>query len=140
LTQSGIQNGRRIKMPFSEWSGHMDWPLDHDWKCEVCEATYLEWGVIHGLCRCTRCHAKYNMRDRDGKRVTKPKPLLKPRYKEAAKRGWAGLPLDEWIDDMWTAAMETAPNPGDYQQQIPEPPQEFEQDPMNPCGAIDPRF
>lgn len=25
-------------------------------------------------------------------------------------------------------------------QQIPEPPAEFEQDPMNPCGATDPRF
>lgn len=37
-----------------------------------------------------------------------------------------------------------APDPDDQldQQQIAnlEPPQEFEQDPMNPCGATDPRF
>ena len=35
-----------------------------------------------------------------------------------------------------------APDPDDQldHQQIPEPPAEFEQDPMNPCGATDPRF
>lgn len=112
---------------FKEWDGQMNWPLDPFWKCEVCEnkplllparrfhlmdnlETGLEWGLIHGICRCTKCHAKYNMRDRDGQRVTKPISLLKPKYKAAAKHGWEPLqlPLDQWTDDMWTAALEWA--------------------------------
>ena len=157
-------------MTFTEWRGNMDWPLDPDWECEVCGndglwafldkekiqvGTGLEWSLIPGLCRCTKCHAEYNMRDRDSQRVTKPISRLKPEYKAAARLGWEplGLPLDEWTDHMWTVALEWAQEgkadewPPDFDDQLGrqqmaglEPPREFEQDPTNPCGALDPRF
>lgn len=47
------------------------------------------------------------------------------------------------LNEAYGACLSTpAPDPGDQldRQQIPEPPAEFEQDPMNPCGALDPRF
>jgi len=127
-------------MTFTEWGGNMDWPLDPDWECEVCGAISLEWGIIHGVCRCTRCHAQYTMRH-DGKRLTTPRSLLKPEYKKAARLGWKplGLPLDEWTDHMWSVALQWVDMPS-QPDKFPEPPQEFEQDPMNPCGATDPRF
>lgn len=108
---------------FTEWHGEMNWPLDAVWECEVCGGKPLltgaslspphidlEWGFTHGVCRCTRCHAQYNMRDRDSQRVTKPISRLKPEYRAAAKLGWEalGLPLDEWIDDMWAAMLKRA--------------------------------
>ena len=114
-------------MTLTEWGGQMNWPLDPFWKCEVCGnkplllparrfhlmdnlETGLEWGIIHGVCRCTRCHAKYKMFDCASQKVTKPLSLLKPEYKEAAKlaQAYTRLPLDEWTDDMWTEALQWA--------------------------------
>ena len=110
-------------MTFTEWHGQMDWPLDPDWECEVCGnkplllpgtrhylTTGLEWGLIHGVCRCIMCHTQYNMRDHDSQRVTRPISRLRPKYQKAAKLGWEplGLPLDEWTDHMWDVALEWA--------------------------------
>jgi len=109
-------------MPFNEWHGEMSWPLDTDWECEICGNapfpildlgylwTGLVWGIVHGVCRCTKCHAQYRMRDHDGERVTTPILRVKVEYRAAAKVGWRRRhkPLSEWSDDMWTMALKWA--------------------------------
>jgi len=86
------------------WQGYMTWPLEKDWKCETCEE-YVEliWGLVHGVCRCNRCHTQYTMYDSNKEIVKIPICLLKEEYKKSACKGWKlyHRPLSEWNDDDW---------------------------------------
>lgn len=109
-------------MPLSQWRGQMSWPLERTWKCEICGNapfliadigylwTGLEWGITHGVCRCTDCHAQYNMRNAKGNPVAMPILSIKDEYKAAAKVGWSRRlkPLDEWSNEMWATAQQWA--------------------------------
>ena len=95
----------------------MDWPLDPNWKCETCGGNYaLIWGLVHGECRCSLCHAEYTMRDwsKEGNpTVTTPISKLKEEYKAPAKLAWERfhIPEDELTDEQWQecgAPMEVA--------------------------------
>ncbi len=72
------------------WRGEMDWPLDTDWKCEICGTNSgLEWGLIHAQCRCNSCHSPYWMRDAskpDEPIVTRPISGIKDEYKEPIRQ------------------------------------------------------
>ncbi len=76
------------------WKGVMNWPIDGDWKCEVCEEThllgeyFLEWGLAHGVCRCTNCHTEYRMRDKEGNVTDTPICTVKKEYMERVKVLW----------------------------------------------------
>jgi len=85
------------------WSGYMDWPLDSDWRCEICGGRSMTWGFVHAQCRCNNCHTQYMMRDAKRQRVTVPISMLKPEYKAPAKSAWAALriPVDELRDQDW---------------------------------------
>lgn len=86
------------------WQGYMNWPLDQNWKCEICgKYGELTWGLAHAHCRCNRCHAQYRMRDEQGNVVTKPICQLKPEYYVAAKIGVKTFqkPLDEFSETDW---------------------------------------
>ncbi len=107
------------------WQGGMSWPIEADWVCETCglgpgmedkgEDEHavvsmiwgsLTWGLVHGVCRCNRCHTQYNMRP-DGEIVTRPVLMLKPEYVDAAKWAWKewGQPLSELSDSKWDKAI-----------------------------------
>lgn len=72
------------------WQGQMDWPLDLDWRCEICESNSgLEWGLVHAECRCNACHSPYWMRDyskTDKPVVTRPISGIKEEYKGAVRQ------------------------------------------------------
>ena len=72
------------------WRGMMDWPLDLDWKCEICGANSgLEWGFIHAQCRCNSCGCHYSMRDftKDNKPIVScPISTLIEEYKEPIRQ------------------------------------------------------
>ena len=108
------------------WQGAMNWPMDASWVCETCgmgpgmddraedERTIvamlfgsLTWGLVHGVCRCNRCHTQYRMRDDDGEVVTTPICNLKSEYQEPAKWAWKewGEPVDEISDYKWDKAI-----------------------------------
>ena len=90
------------------WEGYMNWPLDVDWKCKICDKNQgLEWGLIHAQCRCDVCHTQYRMRDEKDNVVSLPICQLKPEYFEAAKEGFAILqkPIDEFTDEDWKEAL-----------------------------------
>ena len=101
------------------WKDVMDWPIDANWECETCNCTcigidniglifsVLTWGLVHGECRCNRCHTQYTMRY-DGEVQTTPKCLLKPEYKDAARALWGKyqIPIDEFTDSDWDEALE----------------------------------
>lgn len=72
------------------WQGWMNWPLHKEWACEVCDDknASLEWGILHGQCRCNACHTEYTMRDPKGEVVMKPICIIKPLYLEAFKKMW----------------------------------------------------
>jgi len=93
-------------MALEYWRGVMDWPFDRGWKCIVCGyASGMTWGLVHGICRCNRCHTQYAMRV-DGQRTTTPRCRLKPEYLAAAIAGWKLFqkPIDTWTDAMWDEA------------------------------------
>ena len=82
------------------WKGQMDWPLDKDWKCPTCEQRAgLEWGMVHGQCRCNVCHTQFTMRDSDEARaiLTIPQCRLKPEYETPLKMSYQKnqVPIDE---------------------------------------------
>ena len=88
------------------WNGSMNWPLDEDWKCEICGKNYgLTWGLIHALCRCNECHAEYFMRSDDEKneRVTTPILLIKSTFIQAAMKFHrkTGKPVDDATREEW---------------------------------------
>ncbi len=72
------------------WEGMMDWPLDKEWKCEICDSRSLIWGMIHAQCRCTICHAEYTMRDIEDRDIvlTIPFIMIKPEYLNQLKNYW----------------------------------------------------
>ena len=89
------------------WQGLMNEPLATDWVCETCgEYAGLEWGFVHAQCRCVVCHTQYTMKDLDKAVVTVPICLLKPEYKEPAKRAWQLLhmPINVLTDRQWDEA------------------------------------
>lgn len=107
----------------SYWQGAMNWPIDSDWKCEICgmvppgslveflmmQHGGLVWGLRNGDCRCDVCHTQYTMRDWGTEKfapVTRPICLLKPEYKVAFVKLWAGhhRPVDKITDEEWKAA------------------------------------
>ena len=80
----------------------MNWPLDPDWHCEICEDTVLIWGLVHGVCRCQSCHVEYSMGNaREPKTV--PDCMLKEDYRAPVLWGWDMYqkPIDEWTDEEW---------------------------------------
>lgn len=101
------------------WRGMVDWPIEADWACETCGtkphfivagfaiSCGLEWGIQHGICRCSQCHTQYNMRP-DGNIVTVPVNRLKDEYKEPARWAWNEweIPNDELTDKQWDEAVE----------------------------------
>jgi len=82
----------------------MDWPIDHDWKCEVCDTfSGLTWGFSHGECRCNKCHAIYRMRVNQ-EIVTTPKHAYKwDTWVGVLRAGWQKFqkPIGEWTDEMY---------------------------------------
>ncbi len=90
------------------WHGIMDWPVDSDWKCEVClQRSALIWGLRHAECRCSVCHTQYYMRDstEENKMVTRPINTLKDEYFKAFKSIYAKTPkkIQEVEDAEWEA-------------------------------------
>lgn len=87
------------------WEGRMDWTLNPEWKCEICGARSLQWGMRHAQCRCVSCHTQYNMRtvDEASTVVTTPICLLKPEYKEAFSKIWQRdhKNIDEVPQETW---------------------------------------
>ena len=88
------------------WEGHMNWPLDLDWVCEICGKRDLIWGLVNGQCRCNTCHAQYSMRE-DKSIFTRPVCKLKPEYHQAFKVLWPKLqtPVDEMTDADWDSVL-----------------------------------
>lgn len=104
------------------WKDAMSWPIDPDWKCEICGMTppaslidlvmgkpYLTWGLRNGDCRCDACHTQYTMRDWEAEGfspVTTPICLLKPEYKTAFVKLWEEehRPVDQITDEEWETA------------------------------------
>lgn len=71
------------------WRRDMNWPLDKDWKCPICGARNLTWGLSHGECRCDSCHVQFMMRE--GETIlTVPQCTLKSKYFTPFKRLWEG--------------------------------------------------
>jgi len=88
------------------WRCEMNWPIDSEWRCEVCGwIAGLTWGFAHGECQCDRCHAVYTMRP-DGEIVTVPVCRIKPDWMGATKRLWEehGIFGEEATDEQWVAA------------------------------------
>jgi len=88
------------------WRGMMDWFVDKEWICETCgQNVGLEWGLVHGQCRCNDCHTQYQMRanDKDRTILTIPKCLLKEEYKIPAKQAWEKyhIPINELTGEQW---------------------------------------
>jgi len=87
------------------WRGGMDWYTEPDWACWACGcgAMWLEWGLAHGQCRCSRCGVHYAMRDENGNRVTAPIVMTNESYIEPFKRIWEtyGRHIDDVSDTMW---------------------------------------
>lgn len=89
------------------WQGCMDWPLKEGWRCETCgKFGGLEWGLVHGECRCNICHTVYQMRPEE-ERLETPLCCLKEEYKQAAIKGFVmfSKPIDQWTDSMWDEAL-----------------------------------
>ena len=91
------------------WSGVMNWPLAHPWKCPVCdsntELTFhgLTWGITHGVCRCNQCHTQFSMRDGEGddrQRTNTPVWLAADKYRETLPAVWQKLrtPMADWTE------------------------------------------
>ena len=94
------------------WDGFMNWPINSDWRCEICgNGPLLEWGFQHARCRCIQCHTQYMMREiTDGKygpRLAVPICQLKAEYKAPAQWLWntRHLPLSSLTDEDWDVAM-----------------------------------
>jgi hypothetical protein len=112
------------------WSGSMNWPIEADWACEICNTPVsdkpggfvsavfggpLQWGFVFGECRCTNCHAPYRMLDYSQPtpaEVTRPIPGLKPEATEPARKLWQTLhkPIDEATLEEWIEAGLPPPN------------------------------
>ena len=94
------------------WHGVMDWPLDANWKCEICGSVNLLWGLAYGICRCEICHTQYRMRDEQDKVVKVPICQLKDKYYQPAKRLYQVLktPMTQWTDEQWDKAMKEKTN------------------------------
>lgn len=86
-----------------DWYGVMNWPLDVNWKCEICGSVALIWGLMHGVCRCEICHTQYRMNDDQGEVVIVPICMLKTEYYTAAKKLYQKYktPMTQWTDAQW---------------------------------------
>lgn len=94
-------------MPIKLWKGWVNAPIAADWTCIVCgSAPALMWGLVHGHCRCDKCHAEYTFRDEDDKIVTRPISFVKPEYLEPAKYAWRtwGIPVNNLTFERWERA------------------------------------
>ena len=89
------------------WYGVMDWPLDANWKCEICGEVNLLWGLCHGTCRCEVCHTQYRMKDEEYRVVKVPICQLKEEYYEPAKILYQKFktPMTQWTDEQWDEAI-----------------------------------
>jgi hypothetical protein len=106
----------------NQWGGMMNWPLDPTYQCVVCGhgpgerpgtelitmyilGAPLEWGIVNGHCRCTRCHAEYTLRDGDTV-LTMPKSTLRDEYLKPAKWAWEQWhePIDDLSSKQWAEA------------------------------------
>ena len=108
------------------WHGTMNWPIEADWKCEVCGnkplmipcgpeghaviSHGLTWGLAHGSCRCNECHAQYRMCDVAYNRLTTPALAYDAYWAAVARAGWNEFhaPLDEWTKAIHDWAMGVA--------------------------------
>lgn len=94
------------------WKGGMDWYTEPEWTCWACgaDAMWLEWGLIHAECRCSRCGVHYFMRDDSGKAVTTPIVMTKEEYIDPFKKIWAKhrKHIDTVSNEMWDRYMEKA--------------------------------
>ena len=103
--QAGRASGKR-RIAVEYWRGYMDWPLDENWKCDICDGYFgLTWGLVHGECRCNRCHAIYQMCANDKERTVLIKPicLVRPIFIQPAKLFYehTGKPIDEATKEDW---------------------------------------
>ena len=90
------------------WQGYMNWPLQKDWKCEICGKRGLIWGLAHAQCRCDNCHTEYYMRDNDkDTTLDVPKCMLKPEYKLAFLKIYQETPMkiEDIPDELWDRQM-----------------------------------
>jgi hypothetical protein len=86
------------------WKGFMDWPIDREWKCEICgQYSGLTWGLPHAVCRCNTCHAVYSMRDDNDNVVETPILQIKHEYVDPAKKGYKQhrKPISEFTPEEW---------------------------------------
>ena len=84
------------------WSGIMNWGVKKGWVCETCGQYHgLEWGFVHGQCRCLNCHTQYTMIGDNGKVFTVPNCLLKDEFKQPIKLSWEKyqIPITEMTDE-----------------------------------------
>ena len=88
------------------WRDDMNWPLSNKWSCEVCGGRALEWGFVHGRCRCIRCHTQYYMYDENREATDMPVCKLKPEYNLAVKYLWMEYGMK--VDDMDTETLKKA--------------------------------
>jgi len=94
-------------MALEYWNGWMNWPVRLGWTCQTCgkDHGWLEWGIVHGTCRCGNCHTQYDMGTARQKKL-EPQCRLKSEYKAPAKWAWEQwqIPVDELSDTKWKEA------------------------------------
>jgi len=85
------------------WRGVMWWTVSPEWACIICGHRGMTWGFVRAECRCDLCHARYFMRDRDGKIINVPITLLKEDFQEPARELWGKyrIPIDQLTDEQW---------------------------------------
>ena len=73
--------------------GDMNWPIDHNWKCEVCEHSDLRWTLVFGEARCNRCGTLYSLFDRktEQRRII-PQSMSKENWLPAVEEAWTQYP------------------------------------------------
>ena len=87
-----------------KWEGFVNVPIDKYWRCEICNERHdLVRGLVSGHCRCSYCHAEYDLINKDLQLTTSPKSLIKEEYKQAIARKFNLLkkPLSFWNEEDW---------------------------------------
>ena len=91
-----------------QWRGTVNVLIDKDGKCEICNERHdLIWGLISGQCRCSYCHAEYDLMDENLRLITTPKSLIRTKYKQAIVEKFNSLrkPLSFWNEDDWDSVI-----------------------------------
>lgn len=111
VSRQSRQNEQEGGVKMEYWRGIMNWPIEAEWKCEVCEQhAGLEWGFVHAECRCNHCHAVYMMRAKDETRtiLTIPRMNMRQEWMQPILDGWAEHRrfIDDLIDEGLIAPVE----------------------------------